>query len=811
MGYYLPRILHCVATLWVALFLFAPTTGVAEVFRPAMRSRYVCVQKASSSVNLVGAIKLRHKNKKTKIVGRKTWTYGAMVSRIAKLERSSSKKKRKEARRIAKALEVLLSCYDARDLPRPGEPAPTEPTPSPEASFADVQPIIQANCMGCHTARGWTNSQEYFLQSRLVSAGNPDSSDLYKSLRGNPQGLTPASMPATGETLAQADIALIHNWIANLSPEVTPPDPVGQFGCVPTVQVGTSRMKRLSKVQLRNSLRDLAMVGLAGSQSLAEYYTWNSASRATKFIPDDYSKSGHHRLDDRLDQTYLEGVLRVVENFADRLELDGRLRAFVQSYVPTCSQSNYLTTVCRDEFLRRFGRRALKGALSQSDFDFYRKPDSGGQSQASYRDIFVSLLSSPRFLYHLEAYGSPADSSELLLWISPSEYVARLSYAMWNTTPDDQLLQYAENGTVDSDPETVVAYVLDQQSEKSRAGLRELFDGWFDTARLMEEISQYFEVDLYGTGGLTNYLAHDYGLNELPLVESGLTPNETRSRLLGFRSGVRSELADIGTILTFVQPSPVSDLFTTRIAPVQDVTLSRNYNLSTPWDGNLESIPLAPESRGGVLTRTAFHLTRGARKRSILIGSLLREHLLCDPTGLPADNSPPIGLNLGSAEYRTGSTHHQVQTLTEQPDTTCIGCHQRWLNPLGIAMGDFDTLGRRRNGVEWVYEGYSNIPAQVYLRPYQTTSVPRLNRDDLSEVSGTVQLGQKFAESEEMHACFTRNLVRFVLARAENSGDGCFMNEMFDDVRSLPMKEVLRRYFVSAAFRSRRLNETFPN
>jgi hypothetical protein len=793
-----------------------PLPVLAETYPPSKSSKYLCSQAGVTTANPNGVISVRLKAKGKKIAGKVNWNFTTLDKTLKKVGKSKKSADKKIAKELKAVLKVLLVCYDKRFVPRPGvTPVPT-PTADPvgdPVGFDAVRPILEQNCMGCHAATGWQLTQAYFLDHDMIEPGIPGLSMLYRRLRNNPEGYSPGSMPPSGAGLSAADISIIRNWIVGLAEPPTPGStpvptpPPGHFGCIQNTEIASSKMKRLSKEQLYNSLTDLLTIGSinrATALNIAGTYEWSE----WRGIPEDYSSLGHARLDDRLDESYLEAALVAFEGVVTRLENMGRLDDLVQAYVPTCNASTYQSESCRNQFLQRFARRSFRIALSAADYDFYRRPNSSGQTQASLRDILLALLSAPRFLYHFEDAGTPTDANGLVVRISPREYISRLAYTLWNTIPDEQLVQFAETGVVDQNPAAVVDYALTQQAAKSREGLKDFFDGWFKVHHSLAELGQYMEVD----SDNQRLLQVNYGGGELPLLTDFSNSSTVANAMRSYKDAAAEEILNLGAILSVDTAAPVSELFRTRLAPVTNDMLRRNYNLPGPWNGDYQNIPLAPVTHSGILSRVSFHLSRGQRGRLIIKGRRIRDQILCDTTGLPTNNANPPGTQTNSFSYITGTTQNRVRTITEQVGTQCASCHVQYINPLGNLLEEFDPNGRRRSGgQEVVYEvppGSQNLTE--FRNSFDTTVAPYVNRQDSSSVTGVAGLSERIATSPEMHACYTRNLVRFAFNRIESDAwDGCFMNEILANAQSTSMKEVLRRLFLHPSYRLRRLNETY--
>lgn len=785
-------------TLVLATGMALPAALCAQTFTPSTNKKYRCTLKN-------GDIQIKHKkfkDGKRLPGGKKSYNYVKIANKLNSLEGASTKKKQKLQQKLAAVLEVLLSCFDDQNIERPDGSSPGGGSGggSGGTGFSQVASILQANCMSCHAARGWQLTESYFLSNDLVVPGDHTESLLYRNLRNNPEGLQPGTMPQSGAGLSQSDIQTIRDWINSI--ESGSGDT--HFACTPGLELAPSQMNRLSRDQLMNSLLDL-FEGPLGNLDTAMYYVRWSAYGHWEALPADVHDLGHKRLDDRIDESYLEIVFDIILNLATRLDNDNRLPQIVNAFVPACDGANMNSVTCREEFIRQFGRRVLVGPLSSDDFNFYRQPNSNGVTQASYPQILISLLNSPKFLYHIEEQGTPVDSSGLLLQTSAFEYVSRVSYAVLNTIPDNQLIQMAEDGTADSNPQAVIDYVLDTLSEQSHNGMRELFEGWFQFEHYFDEIARYFRY----YHEWPELLAVDYGLGHQPLIPNPYNDNERFNLLGSYQSAAHDEILDLGAYLMLDLNAPVADLFTTRLAPVQDQTLMRAYNMSSAWDGNVNNMPMVGPERAGVLARAAMHFSSGLRTRPIIKGKRIRADLLCDTTGLPADNSTPDQVDTGAFEYVLGSTQHRTIALTQQPGTTCLNCHESLLNPLGFALEEFDPLGRQRS-FEYVHQSFGGND-YVEQRSFNTTVVPRVNRTDTTSVVGTQGLSQLIAQSDEMHACFARNMVRHVFDRIESDAfDGCLLNQVFEDSRQLSMREVLNRLLLSPQMRLRRLDQ-LPN
>src|SRR5688500_12154971 len=150
------------------------------------------------------------------------------------------------------------------------------------------------------------------------------------------------------------------------------------------------------------------------------------------------------------------GARRVSEPLQNEFALSaetlaGQLVANATAFnqVVGCTTAN---TECRDSFIDKFGQRAYRRPLTESEKTRYRAlfdrgPElvqSGDALKDGARLVVEAMLQSPKFLYRVEAGKGVSDTQGVLL--TDHEVATRLSYLFWGTLPDDELLQAAASG-----------------------------------------------------------------------------------------------------------------------------------------------------------------------------------------------------------------------------------------------------------------------------------------------------------------------------------------------------------------------------
>ena len=425
--------------------------------------------------------------------------------------------------------------------------------------------------------------------------------------------------------------------------------------------------------------------------------------------------------------------------------------ADAQAFVPALFACADGAQACWNETLDGVGRRLFRRPLTDDERARYLALAEVGEDPADgVRLVVQALLQSPQFLYHVE-FGQP-EAGE----VSPLgsyELAARLSFFLWDSVPDDALLDAAAEG------------VLDDADGVEAEALRMLDDG-----RARDAIGA-FHVQWLGLDHLETTPKDPAVYPEFSPALAGAMVDETRrfASLTVLQGDGR-----LDTLLTASHSYPTEALF-------------ELYGVQPPA-GFVPGMPVEydPDERAGLLTHASFLTAHALPNRSgpIQRGVEIRTHLLCDPPP-----PPPPGVNAEPLPVAPDAT---TRELLEQhvSDPVCAGCHQ-FFDGMGLAMEDYDGLGRHRTE-----EQGKPIDASGSL----------FATDVDGEVEGGVALAHRLAESEQVRACVTRQWFRFALGRFEADADACTLDTLQHafadsdaDVRAL-LVDLVR----SDAFRFRR-------
>jgi hypothetical protein len=349
--------------------------------------------------------------------------------------------------------------------------------------------------------------------------------------------------------------------------------------------------------------------------------------------------------------------------------------------------------------------------------------------------VLASMLQSPYFLYRWELGWQPAGRVGNALRVNPFYLASQLSYFLWSSMPDAELLDKAGSGALNHDAEVsaqVTRMLADPRVERTVAAFHEQWLGVFNLPDL-------------GKAG-------------------GLFPEWNTELGESMREQVRRFVVD-----TVVRgDGRVQTLFTAVNVPV-DAKLGAIYEVDAPEQWTSMALP---DTRSGILTLPGFLAAHALEAESspILRGKFVRERVLCNPLAPPAGDIP----ELPEPEPGVSTRERYSEHSTVQP---CAACHQL-MDDIGFGFENFDAIGRYRS-----MEGEHAVDARG--------KVVRLDGTD-RDFDGAVQLSQILATSNQARDCMTREWFRFALSRKESSADDDALRATFQrfsesdfDIRSL--------------------------
>lgn len=467
---------------------------------------------------------------------------------------------------------------------------------------------------------------------------------------------------------------------------------MGPGHAAPTV-APSGRITRLSHPQWERTVQDL-------------FYLDEPTGLSDGLRPD--ARSGgdyrfdHHAESLTMDEGLWNAYLRAAADLADRVTA----RAEVLDRIGARAD--------RATFLSRFAARAYRRPPSEEEMRELEAaydrgpalhPELDGTA-ASVRHLLEAVLVSPLFLYRVERTVE-ADGGVVALdgW----EIASRLSYALWNTMPDDELFAAAEDGSLSA--EAGVAAQARRMLRDPRAA----------------EVVERFHAQLLQWSELAGHIA-DFEGERAPV---------------GAAAAARAEAGWFVREVVLARGGGLADLLTSPVARV-DAWLADVYGVAPPADEN-ETRELDPASRPGLLTRALFLVgfERGGQPDIIHRGLFVATRLLCQTVP-----PPPPDATAGLPPPEGDTNRERITNLTSAE--LCRGCHATVINPFGFVFEHYGADGRYRDEDD----GF----------PIDASAVVQIDRQ-LTEVSGVGQLVDALIESREAHACYVRQWQEYLHGR----------------------------------------------
>ncbi|MEN9676776.1 MAG: hypothetical protein RIS76_2672 [Verrucomicrobiota bacterium] len=366
-----------------------------------------------------------------------------------------------------------------------------------------------------------------------------------------------------------------------------------------------------------------------------------------------------------------------------------------------------------EDFATRAFRRPVDAAtrerLAALAETVYSEP--GKTFEAGVAQGMVAVLASPRFLFREEEVEAPARGQKHP-FVDPYSLASRLSYFLWSSMPDAELLRLAANGTLRTN---LPAQVKRMMADGRSAAFMQNFTGQWLQSRDIETVV----IDSRAVLGREDPPDPDRDrrmarFRELRgREESTLMPEEkeelSKLRTTLFRSGrQRPELTgdlrramrrETEMVFEHILREDRSVLeFIDSDYTFLNERLAKHYGLTnlTVAGDDMRRVTLpAGSARGGVLTQgTVLAVTSNPTRTSpVKRGVFLLENVLGTPPPPPPPDIPPLEEAAKAAKERTLSLRETLEMHRSQP--ICSSCHNR-MDPLGLALENFNAMGMWR-------------------------------------------------------------------------------------------------------------------
>jgi hypothetical protein len=316
---------------------------------------------------------------------------------------------------------------------------------------------------------------------------------------------------------------------------------------------------------------------------------------------------------------------------------------------------------CARKILTNLARRAYRGNETDAEIEqlmtAYKTGRGKGDFDTGIQWALESLLVQPAFLFRVER--DPAKVRPGVPYrISDLELASRLSFFLWSTIPDDELLAVAKRGKL-SDPAVLEQQVRRMLADARASTLATNFAGqWLWLRKL-----QHAKPDPY----------------LFPYFDDNMRQAMQRETELFVDSQVREDHG-------------VSDLLTANYTFLNE-QLARHYGIPYVYGDHFRRVTLTDERRFGLLGQGSILTVSSYPNRTspVIRGKWLLENFLGTPPPPPPPNVPSLKENGEGAKPTT--VRARLEEHRRNP--ACATCH-RLMDPLGFALENFDALGRWR-------------------------------------------------------------------------------------------------------------------
>jgi len=515
-----------------------------------------------------------------------------------------------------------------------------------------------------------------------------------------------------------------------LDPPVTQPDP-------PVVDAGPVAMRRLTESQYRATVADV--------------------------LGEDVIVAGRFEPDNRVSGLLAVGASNVSVTPAGFEQYDAIARAVAaQALDPAhraalvpCQPSGATDDACASAFIRGVGRRLLRRPLADDELPPWLAVarDAGAELvdfHAGLEVALAALMLSPEFLFRVEASEyDPARGGDRLTSLAMA---SRLSFFLWNTTPDEELLAAGERGELTGD-----------------AGLAAQADRLLDSPRLEATVREFF-ADIYGFDAIEQGLVRK---------DPALFPAFSQDMIHDAEEQTLRVVAE--HLLT--EDGDYRELFTTRQS-FMTRTLGLVYRVPVRSADGWEPFSFPADSgRAGVLTHVsllALHSHPG-RSSPTLRGKFVREVILCQDVPPPPGNID-FSMFADDAAQNRSTARGRLEAHVASP--ACAGCHNL-MDPLGLALERMDGIGVERD----TENGQQIDPSG------------QLDGEAYDDAPG---LGVTLAKHPQLSPCLVDSLFKYAVGRDPVEGERAFrgyLQERFA-ASGYKLRELLRLIVLSDAFRT---------
>jgi len=368
-----------------------------------------------------------------------------------------------------------------------------------------------------------------------------------------------------------------------------------------------------------------------------------------------------------------------------------RARIFVCRPVPSSADEAACARKIATSLATHAFRRPASTADVQSLMAFYQSARKEGDFEHGVEMVLARILADPRFIYRIETEPASARANELYR-IGEFDLASRLSFFLWSSIPDDELLTVASQGKL-RDPAALERQVRRMLKDPRAEALTANFAG------------QWLNLRGLRSAGPLPVVYPDF--------DDPLRQAMRREVELLFDSVIREDRS-------------VLDLLTADDTFVNE-RLAKHYGISNVYGSQFRRVTLPPDMqvRRGLLGKGAFLVTTSKPERTspVTRGKWILTNILGVSPPDPPPDVPPLPPRTADAAGNTREPTMREKMLVHRVRQDCVQCHAL-MDPVGLSLENFDGIGLWRT-----HEGDVKIDASGQLFDGTKIDGPKALRD----------------------------------------------------------------------------------
>ena len=391
---------------------------------------------------------------------------------------------------------------------------------------------------------------------------------------------------------------------------------------------------------------------------------------------------------------------------------------------------------CAEQIVTRLGTRAYRRPLTKRDTDglmrFYASGAKAGGFEEGVRAALQAMLASPHFVFRFERVPEGVRRGQDYA-LTDVELASRLSFFLWGSIPDHELLNLATRGRL-SDSTTLDAQLRRMLADPRAEALATRFASQWLRLQDVEKV----RPDAFW----------------YPDYDQQMTDAMVRETELLFQEIVRNDRS-------------VLELFTANYTFVNE-RLARHYGIPNVSGPEFRRVTYPDSTRRGLLGHGSILVQTSLANRTspVLRGKWVMEVLIGMAPPPPPPNIPDLEETVAAKDGRQLTTRERMEL--HRADPTCRTCHQ-YMDPIGLALDNFDVTGRWRHR-----ENGAPLDTRGTMYDGMAVSTPAdLTR---SLVSRPIPLMRAFAENLMAYAIgrrvedYDQPTIRAIVRAAERDG-----------------------------------------